>query len=310
MSNQARIDVHHHIIPPMYRQWLSDNGIGSAGGTPIPEWSVEKALDLMDEADVATSILSISTPGVHLGKDADARRMARLVNDFSAEVVNRHPKRFGFFAVLTLPDLDGALAELEYALDDLHADGIVLLANAQGTYLGDPAWEPLMHELNRRRAVVFEHPAGLPGPSVPNIPEFAADYLLDTARAAINLSRNGCMERYPDLKMILAHGGGFVPYAAERFAIACSPDGTFESGVARLKRFYFDTALSGSHWALPSLTAFAAPEKIMFGSDWPFANTNQALHFVHQTDNFEMPAQLRRGIARKNAEELFPRLAS
>lgn len=310
MSGQARIDVHHHIVPPEYRQWLSDNGIGYAGGTPIPEWSVEAALELMDKADVETAVLSLSTPGVHIGSDADARRMARRVNDFAAEVVNRHPKRFGFFAVLTLPDLDGALTELEYALDELHADGIVLLANAKGTYLGDPVWDPLMQELNRRSAVVFEHPAGLAAPHVPNVPEFAADYLLDTARAALSLAINGCMERYPDLKIILAHGGGFVPYAAERFAIACSPDGTFESGVARLQRFYFDTALAGSHWALPSLTAFADPDKIMFGSDWPYANTDQALHFVDRTDSFDMPGELRRGIARKNAEKLFPRLGS
>lgn len=308
MSNQARIDVHHHIVPPQYRQWLAEHGIDSAGGTPMPKWSVETALELMDKADVATSILSLSTPGVHLGSAAEARRMARAVNEFSAEVVARQPKQFGFFAVLTLPDLDGALAELEYAFDHLRADGVVLLANARGTYLGDPAWEPLMHELNRRSAVVFEHPAGLPGRGVPGIPDFAADYLLDTARAVINLARNGCMERYPDIKMILAHGGGFLPYAAERFAIACSPDGTFEGGVVRLQRFYFDTALSSSRWSLPSLTAFADPEKILFGSDWPFANTDQALHFVQQTDDFDMPAQLRRGIARANAEKLFPRL--
>ncbi|QYE36360.1 amidohydrolase [Polymorphobacter sp. PAMC 29334] len=309
MPDQARIDVHHHILPPPYRKWLMDHGITTAGGPPLPEWSVSATLEFMAKSQIATGILSVSMPGVHLGDDHDARRMARICNDFTADVVSRHAGRFGFFAVLPLPDLDGAMAEVAHAFDDLHADGVVLLANARGTYLGDPAWDTLMDELNRRKAVIFEHPADLPGPPVQGIPSFAVDFLLDTARAAISLALNGCLERYPDLKIILSHAGGFIPFAAERIAVAISPDQTIESGVARLQRFHFDTALSGTPWALPSLLAFADPAKIVFGTDWPFASEEQALHFTKLTDAFSMPDDVRRKIARGNAEALFPRLA-
>lgn len=302
-----RIDTHQHIVPPAYAAWLARHGL-SAGGLPIPAWSAEGALDLMAAAGIQAGLLSVSTPGVHLGDDAEARRVAREVNEYTAEVVARHPGRFGCLATLTLPDVDGALAEAAHAFDTLKADGVVLLANVRGTYLGDASFEPLMDELNRRRAVVFVHPSELPAPPVPGIPPFAADFLLDTTRAAINMARAGWLERYPDVKIILSHGGGFVPYAAERIARVCAPDGSTEAGIARLRRFWFDTALSSSPYALPSLLAFADPARITFGSDWPYAPKARSLHFAHLLDGFALDPAQRHAIDRGNAEALFPRL--
>ena len=135
----------------------------------------------MDRHDVQTGIPSLSTPGVYFGDAVEARQWAREINEYSAEVVAARPERFGFFATLTLPDVEGALAEARYALDTLLADGIVLLANNAGRYLGDPGFEPLLEFLHHRRAVVFIHPGELPAPAVPGIPAFAADFLLDTA---------------------------------------------------------------------------------------------------------------------------------
>lgn len=304
-----RIDTHQHMVPPFYAQWLAARGI-TAGGLPIPEWTAEGALDLMEAAGVAMGMLSVSTPGVHLGDDGQARDMARQVNEFAASVVQKHPSRFGFFATLTLPDVEGAIAEARYALDVLKADGVVLLTNVGGVYLGAPAWEPLMAELNSRKAVVFVHPSDLPGPGVEGIPPFAADFLLDTTRTAIHYAKSGCLERYPDLKVILSHGGGFVPYAAERIARICSPDGANEGGIARLRQFYFDTALSSSPYALPSLLAFADPTHITFGSDWPYATKARALHFTGMLDSFEMPQALRAAIHRGNAGRIIPRAIS
>ena len=308
MTPDLRIDTHQHIVPPRYGAWLHEQGL-SAGGLPIPDWSLEGALDMMQAARIERAVLSISTPGVHLGDDAQARDMAREVNEFCADLVKQHPQRFGFFATLTLPDVEGAIAEARYALDVLKADGVVLLANAGGTYLGDPAWEPLMDELNQRHAVVFMHPSFLPGPSVEGIPSYAADFLLDTTRAALSYAKSGALERYPHLKVILSHGGGFLPYAAERVARVCSPDGGNPAGIARLQQFYFDVALSSSPYALPALLAFAKPSHILYGSDWPHAPKARGLHFADMLDAFALSAEQRSAIHRGNALALFPRLA-
>ena len=306
-NDPRRIDTHQHIVPPEYAAWLAKNGV-LAGGLPIPQWSAEGALDLMESAGIATGILSVSTPGTHLGDDAEARAMARSVNEFAADVAQAHPGRFGFFATLTLPDVEGAIAEAAHALDTLGADGIVLLTNVRGVYLGDSSIDPLMEELNRRKAVVFVHPSELPTPPVPGIPPFVADFLLDTTRAGINMCRQGWMDRYPDVKIILSHGGGFIPYAAERIARMCSPDGIVANGIERLRRFYFDTALSSSPYALPSLLAFADPSRITFGSDWPYAPKSRSLHFAQLLDEFNLPTEARGAINRANAQKLFPRL--
>lgn len=305
---RGRVDTHVHVIPPEYGAWLRRKG-ETAGGRGIPDWSVDAALEMMAGARIDTGILSVSTPGVHLGDDGEARAMARAVNEFAADVVRRHPTRFGFFATLTLPDVDGAIAEAEHAFDRLGADGVVLLASVRGTYLGDPSWDPLLECLDRRGAVVFVHPCALSGPEVPGIPPFAADFLLDTTRAALNLARNGVLERYPRLRIVLSHAGGFLPFAAERVARIVSPDGGNPAGLARLRRFWFDVALSSSPYALPSLLAFADPSRITYGSDWPFAVTERSWHFARLLDDFALPAPLRHAIDRGNAETLFPRLA-
>lgn len=307
-ASTSRIDTHLHVVPPAYAAWLRGRGI-TAGGREIPDWSVDGALELMEGAGIATGILSVSTPGVHLGDAAEARDKAREVNEFAADVVRRDPRRFGFFATLTLPDVEGAITEADDAFDRLGADGVVLLANVGGTYLGDPAWDPLLAALDRRSAVVFVHPSALPAPEVPGIPPFAADFLLDTTRAAINLARSGALERYPNLRIILSHAGGFLPYAAERVARVCSPDGGNPGGLARLRKFWFDLALSSSPYALPSLLAFADPGRITFGSDWPYAPKERSWHFARLLDAYPLTDEQRHAIHRRNAETLFPRLA-
>ncbi len=196
----------------------------------------------------------------------EARLRAREVNEFCAEVVAARPDRFGFLATLTLPDVEGALAEARYALDTLLADGIVLLANNDGRYLGDPGFEPLLEFLHHRRAVVFIHPGELPAPAVPGIPAFAADFLLDTTRTAISLVLSGAMEKFSGNQV---HPG---PRGRLR-ALHCLQDPADDAprkgpgpqragGAGRnkqsiLRRFYYDVALSASPAALPSLLEVA-----------------------------------------------------
>ena len=313
----ARIDVHQHLLPPADVAWLRAHGIADAGGRELPSWSAAEALAVMERHDVATAILSVSYPGVSLPDRHEAvaavRARARAVNEATARVVQAHPGRFGFFATVPLPDVDGALVEAAYALDVLGAAGVIVLANVRGAYAGAPEHDVLFAELAHRRAVVFVHPAALPGPPLEWMPPFAADFLLDTTRAAYRLVQSGIVRRHPGVKIILAHAGGFVPYASHRLAAAL----TAETGRAPfeilddLASFYFDTALSGSPAALPSLLAFAKPGHVLFGSDWPFAPAIAVQWFTAQLDAYPgLDDAGHRAIARGNAAALFPQFAT
>jgi 6-methylsalicylate decarboxylase len=308
-----RIDVHQHLLPPHYTQWLRTRGIADAGGRALPDWSAETALAMMDDVGTATAILSLSAPGTTpADSDGEAVSMAREVNYYAADLVKQHPDRFGFFATLPMPHLKATTDEAVRALDDLGADGVTLLANAAGRYVGQPEDDPLFAALDERGAVVFIHPAELPDPTVAGVPPFATDFLLDTTRAAYLLVRHGVVRRYPRIRFILSHAGGFVPYAAHRMAVSIvaetgrSPLEVLED----LRSFYFDTALSGSPAALPSLLAFARPEHVLFGSDWPFAPATAVHYFTAGLDNYVGALASGRAINRDNAAALFPQRAT
>ena len=268
----------------------------------------------MADLAVGTAILSVSTPGTtFLPAAADAAALARDLNDYTAALTSEHPDRFGFFAVVPMPHIDESVAEVTRALDELRADGVVLLANSAGTYLGQAGQDDLFAALDARSAVVFIHPADLPGPTVPGVLPFAADFLLDTTRAAYLLVRNGIRRRYPSIRFILSHAGGFVPYASHRMAVAIISD-TGRSAADSLddfSSFYFDTALSSSAAALPTLLAFAQPGHVTFGSDWPFAPVTAGRLFAAGLETYTgLDEQGRDAIARTNAMGLFPRLGS
>ena len=309
--NLGRIDVHQHILPPEFLVALQRHGMGAWA----PEsWSAEGALAMMDEHRIATGILSLSTPGPNLGDDEEGRRLAEQVNERLAELVKSRPDRFGMFASVPLPDIDGSLEAIRHAYDELSTDGVILLASTRGVYLGAPAWEPVMAELNRRNAIVLVHPGPLPGAPVPGVHPAIEDFLLDTTRAATNMVLRGVPRRYPKIRFILAHAGGFLPYAAYRIsAIAGVVDSKVDSTelLSDLSDFYFDTALSGSPTVLPALLAFARPGRILFGSDWPYAPDKTVGYFTGNLDSYQgLDSAGHAFIDRSNAESLFPRLAS
>lgn len=315
MAFSARIDVHQHFVPPAWAQAMHSRGLTS-GMWATPAWSAEEAIAMMDRQGIASGVLSVTAPGVHLDHDdaATARTLARAVNEHGAETIRNHPERFGHFASLPLPDVNGALDETAHALDDLGADGVVLMSNAHGHYLGDPAFEPIWAELDRRAATVFIHPTQPPMPLLPSTPAPLADYVFDTTRTALNLVLNGVMSRYANVRIILSHGGGFLPYAAYRFAGLTStvvePDRATEDLLDDFKRFYFDTALSASPSALPALFAFAEPDHILYGSDWPFAPEDAGRYYNHFLETYPHLTSGQAGaINRGNAELLVPRLA-
>jgi 6-methylsalicylate decarboxylase len=309
-----RIDTHHHIVPPDYRKALEKAGIGDAGGRAMPEWSREAALHAMDALGIGTGIASVSAPATtFLPTAADAAALARDVNDHNADLVGSQPDRFGFFATVPMPHVGESATEAVRALDTLNADGVVLLANHVGSYLGEDGQDELFAALDERSAVVFIHPADLAGPTVPGVPPFAVDFLLDTTRAAYLLVRNGIRHRYPNIKFILSHAGGFVPYASHRMAMVIFGDtGRNPAEILdELAGFYFDTALSSTPAAMPTLLAFAKPGHITFGSDFPFAPLEASQYFTTSLETYLQgdPATLD-AVNRTNALALFPRLAS
>ncbi|MGA5899975.1 amidohydrolase family protein [Streptomyces venetus] len=310
MPDAARIDVHQHLIPPDLSRAMAERA--EALGWPAPAWDVQSAIAMMDRRSIATGLLSFPAPVAAPDDPAGARAGARSVNECTAEVVKDRPDRFGHFAVLPLPDVNAALDEAAHALDELNADGLIVLSNVHGRYLGDPAFEPLWAELDARAAVVLVHPTAPPVAPVPGLPSPLVDFPYDTARTALHLALNGVPGRYPRIKMILPHAGGFLPYAAHRFAVAARlhPGSTPEGLLSDLRRFYFDTAISAGPAALPSLLAFAEPGHVLYGSDFPMLPEDWATGFDSGLDTYpDWEAGQLHAVNRGNAELLVPRLA-
>jgi predicted TIM-barrel fold metal-dependent hydrolase len=269
----------------------------------------------MDANAIAASVLSVSQPGVHFGDSTAARRLARQCNDYFAELRDAFPRRFGAFGVTPLPDVDGAAAEAVHALDVLKLDGIGLLASYGETFLGDEMFDPLLTVLNERGAVVFVHPNLHPSSRALDLklPGFLVEFPFDTTRAAVNLIFAGALERFRDIRFVLAHAGGTLPYLAWRLRAGLMIDAQFAhlspgQIEAAVRHFWYDTALSAGPGMLAALSEVADPGRILFGSDFPYSPPRlvslQAATLAENTD----PEQ-QRAIANGNALTLFPRFA-
>jgi predicted TIM-barrel fold metal-dependent hydrolase len=254
---------------------------------------------------------------VQFGAPERAPALARRCNDYAAELAARWPRRFGAFAVVPMGEMGAALEEVAYALDVLKLQGVCLFASYGEKFLGDPYFDPLMEELDRRAAVVFVHPALHPTSRKLDLPwpGFMMEYLFDTTRAAVNLTFSGTTERFPRIAFVLAHAGGLMPYFAWRLSVAPMIDARLpqappEEIIARLGHFWFDTALSPMPQTMACLAAVARPERIVFGTDWPFANTRVVAQAMKTYDAATSVAGLQTtAIDRRNALALFPQLA-
>lgn len=310
------VDIHHHILPDFF--WQATNEADDpVGGIAPPPWSRDAALSFLDDAGIDVAITSISTPGVHTGDDAAARALARRCNELSATLVRERPDRFGGFACLPLPDVDGSLAELEYALDVLELDGVVLFSNARGVYLGDRRLDALFAELQRRKAVVFVHPNASPDPSAHSLglPDSLIDFTADTTRAIAHLHYSNTFARTPDVKYVFSHAGGTVPYLAGRFGIVDEmgviPGAEQRSSAAEtFRRLYWDTALSWSPPVLRMLRAVVGIDHVVFGTDYPYLRRDLAVASrTHVAENPELSQDEVGAILAGTATALIPRLA-
>lgn len=321
-SPKGRIDVHTHYIPDTYRAALEAAGHSKPSGMPgIPAWSVDQHLRVMDKLGIQTSMLSISAPGLHFGDDQAARKMARYCNDEGANAVKAHPDRFGLFAVTPLPDVEGALLEIDYAFDVLKADGIVMETNFHGLYLGDEKLEQVFASINRRQGTLFIHPTNPHCPCCQdgktlqplNYPYPMMEFIFETTRAVFNLILSGTLERYPDIKVIVPHAGAAVPLLAERAAAF----GAFGVGKQKdkplhdsLRRLYYDLAGFPVPVALDALLHVADPTHILYGSDWPFTPEPLAIKLAADLDNAgQITSAMHQAFMRDNALAMFPRLS-
>jgi 6-methylsalicylate decarboxylase len=311
-----RVDVHAHYLPPAYYDALRAAGVTELdGGIRVPRWRVEDSLAMMDRHGIATQMLSVSSPSVNFIAGDQAARLARAVNEQGAAYATAHPARFGLFATLPLDDVAAALAEIAHAFDTLHADGVVLMTNARGVYLGDRRLDPVFDALNARKAVVFLHPTapacfealamGRPAPVI--------EFPFDTTRAAVNLVFSGTTGRCPDIKFILPHAGGTLPFLVQRIVggnrLSAAPMDP-AAALAEMRRFYCDTAGSANVHAIPALRQLTPVTQILFGSDYPFTPEPAIERFVAFLDTSALfNAEDRVAIARDNAMKLWPRLA-
>jgi 6-methylsalicylate decarboxylase len=315
MASPRRIDVHFHHIPPFYSEAVYEAGRGPAIGT-YPDWTPELALELMDRHGIEVALTSLAQPGVGFGSEASAKTLARRCNDYAAELVARRPRRFGAFATVPMWNMQGALDEITYCLDELAFDGVSLFASYGEKFLGDPQFDPLMEMLNERGTVVFVHPGLHPSSKGLDLPwpAFMMEYLFDTTRAVVNLIFSGAIERFPRVQFILPHAGGLVPYFAWRLSVSPMidkrlPQLSREQAYSGLAHFWYDNALSPGEQTFGSLDHVARPERIVFGTDYPFANPRVIAEAVKTHESGFLSEAKRAAIDRGNALALFPKYA-
>jgi 6-methylsalicylate decarboxylase len=316
MASPRRIDVHFHHIPPFYREAVYAAGRGPAIGK-YPDWTPQIALDAMDAHGIEVALTSLAQPGVGFGTQSSAQALARRCNDYAAELVARWPARFGAFATVPMWSMDGARDETAYALDVLGFDGVSLFASYGDKFLCDREFEPLFETLDARGAVVFVHPGLHPsseGLALP-WPGFVMEYLFDTTRAVVNLVFSGAIERFPRIRFILPHAGGLVPYFAWRLSVSPMidqrlPQLSRDQVAAGLAHFWYDNALSPGEQTFGALDHVARPERIAFGSDFPFANPGVIAEAVKTYESGFLSEERRIAIDRANALALFPKYAA
>jgi predicted TIM-barrel fold metal-dependent hydrolase len=306
-----RIDVHNHITPPSYAAELGPKHLISG---QVQNWTVAKVLEDMDQAGVATAITSLAPPGVWNGDDAAARTLARKCNDEAARLVADHKGRFGMFVNLPMPDVQGTLREIEYGLDTLKADGVCMFTSYGDKWLGDPLFNPVFDELNRRNAVVYTHPksANCCKNVLPNISDSEIEYGTDTTRAITQYVFGGTARRCPNVRMIFSHAGGTMPFLIERFVnLAKNPAWAAklpQGFLPEATKFYYDTAQTANAAAMAALLKVVPVSQIVFGSDYPFRTAADHVNGLQECGMFT--AKNLKEIGRDNAVRLLPKYKS
>jgi predicted TIM-barrel fold metal-dependent hydrolase len=312
------IDVHHHLSPPGFGGGGGrgggaggrGGGAGRGGGGGLGAWTPQQSIEQMDKFGIGVAILSLTQSGDIIYDNTEKGRTAvRTVNDFGAKCMQDYPKRFGFFASIPFPDVEGSLKEIAYAYDTLKCDGISIYTNdQQGHWPGDPRLEPIWEELGRRRAILYMHPWV---PACCNNLNYASSFMneidFETTRAVTSFITNGVFFRHPDLKLITAHSGGTLPVLAGRMKDRYPADKNqyIPKGLlAEIKKLYYDCAHATYKMPWAALTSLVPPTQYLFGTDYspePIETT------VNEIPGLKLSRDVLEMMERKNAERLFPR---
>lgn len=308
-----RIDLHYHFIPPA---WIGDKRVLAAMSPQIlgisRNWTPARAIEEMDANGIATVVGSIPNPGIWFGDRDHARRLARICNEYGAGLKQDHPGRFGFFAALPMLDADASLAEIGHAFDVLGAEGVGLFTNYDDHWLADPMFAPVFAELNRRKAAIYVHPfpAGCCRATMAGLPPSYIEYPVDTTRAILQWITTRSAARYPDLKLIFSHAGGYIMGGLGRlqFLSDTRPDfglpASFRDEVAK---FYYEISSSADRVTMAALGAYVPPTHIVLGTDSPYVEDMGAN--LAQLMSLGLSPAVLRAIERDNALRIIPSLA-
>jgi predicted TIM-barrel fold metal-dependent hydrolase len=279
-----KIDTHAHVVPPGWRKYCEEHGFGKPDGMPaIPPWTAEAHIAMMDKLGITKSILSITSPGTYLqpGNDALARKITRETNEELAQICAQYPSRFGFFASLPLPDIEGSLDEIDYGIK-LGASGFVAMTNAHGQYLGDSSLDAVFKKLNEKNAILFMHPTTCCGNDptaakpLDKYPSPMLEFFFDTTRAVTNLLLSGTVERNPNITFLVSHCGATLPPLVERFTnfakVINAPSTLSSDKVKELfkTRFFFDLAGFPFPDLIHGYLRVGDASRLLYGTDFPF----------------------------------------
>jgi 6-methylsalicylate decarboxylase len=305
------VDVHSHIITNLGAQAPMDT---------LPPWSIEQSLSLMDANGISASVLSLPDSASH-AKGPEACQLARRINEQLADIVAKHPTRFG--AMATLPALaatDGLLEEMAYALDTLKLDGVATTTNTDDIYLGDARYDPWFEEMNRRAVTLFVHPVPAKASRSVDlgIDVSILEFMFDTTRMLTNMIFSGVKSRFWKIKIISTHGGGTIPYLLTRIETL---EKAFGPGKGRvhlgpeeiregLASFYYDLTAATSPAQLFALHQMVPTTQLLMGFDNPFMpawTLPPAIQDIQRWNGFSDKDVS--SLARRNAEWLYPALA-
>jgi predicted TIM-barrel fold metal-dependent hydrolase len=327
-----RIDVHHHILPKEYVEKLKEINITKSLGADFPKWTPETSLSFMKKVGIETAIVSMTSPGVYFKEHKEfSIEISRWCNEYMAQLKKDYPGKFGAFASIPLGLVKESIEELKYAIDVLKLDGVCLLSHYDGRYLGDESFDEFFEELNKRNAIIFIHPTDPaekydPKLQEKGLPNALIEVPFETTRVVTNLMYSGSLNRYKNIKYILSHGGGTIPYVAWRISLISYGQknkktpviralydflvkGSPEYGLKMLKDMYYDTAIVSGSYTLNTLNEFAGTSRIVFGSDFPMAKVAPIV--AKNLDKHPgFSEQDHEKINYKNCRELFPHMGN
>jgi predicted TIM-barrel fold metal-dependent hydrolase len=306
------IDVHSHIITTLGSQAPMDK---------LPSWSVEESLSLMDANGISASVLSLPESANH-ARGTEACQLARRINEQLADIVSKHPTRFGAMATLpALAEADGLLEEMAYALDTLKLDGVATSTSIDDVYLGDARYDAWFEEMNHRAVTLFVHPVPAKASRSVDlgIDVSILEFMFDTTRMLTNMIFSGAKKRFSKINIISTHGGGTIPYLMTRIEIL---ERVFGPGKGRLHlspaeireglaSFYYDLTAATSPAQLFALQQMVPVSRLLMGFDHPFMPSwtmPPAIHAAQCWKDFSDTDVS--SIANQNAMSLYPALTA